>query len=234
MSNGFIEPRLEDIKFLWAKGYYIWLEDKSTEYDGKLSISVVEEGKTLFCLPLSYGEGAYSGGTLAVSLSWKYLLHSYWTGIMMSGFALFKIDNLPDGLELIYAPEPADGYISFYCLSKDERLLVQVINRCGCWREMWEDGEFDEDDEGNDCFAFGDIFVHNIAEKTFTKHELLVYPSEKWLEENPWKQEDSAYSEDPDPPINPRLNGDILTMTMPWGDEIVTLPLEGAVKIKVT
>jgi len=197
---------VEDVKIVFLKdGREIRLLDETD-----ISISIISNGKTVYCLSISYPHKGYAGGSLSLSASDTYLLFAYYSGQSEEAFALFKIG---DKLETVFETPYLYGEAASYGFSKDEKLLIQGLpNSCGWdWKDCVEQGVFCENDEDGKLFIeFGYVNMLDISQKAFVKHSIRAYPSEN--AEN--------FSEEYCPFMSPKMIDDsTLKISLPWGDE---------------
>jgi len=184
-----------------------------------VSVSMISNDVEVYRFPLN---DEYSGGTLHLSPSGKYLLFAYYSGHSEELFVLFKIgDTLEVVCDTWNYGEAAD-----YCFTEDETTLVQVLpNSCslwGYWKDDLEDmGE--QDENGVNFLEFGHINILNIAEKTTKKHQLRAYPSESA----------KNIAEDYNPLTAPVIIGNVLNLSMPWGKEELSLPLDDVIAFTI-
>lgn len=202
---------MEDIK-------RIVLKDKKEfhldDEDDRLLISIIYDGKALSEFPITYPSNGYGGGTLYLSPSEKYLLFAYYSGQSEEAFTLFKIS---DRLESVYESDYMGGEAASYGFSKDEKVLIQGLPyMCSDWWQFWEDGQTEKDENGKLFFDFGYINILDVERKILSKHIIRIYPSDNW------QPAAESYS----PFISPEMvNDNTLKISMPWGDEMLHLPL---------
>lgn len=176
-----------------------------------ISISILQNGEVqggfLFDEPL----GGYGGGAIMLSPTEQYLLFSYYSGQSEEAFILFEIES--SALKVVYETDYLYGEEANYRFSEDESVLFQTM-RTGCWCE-------DEMDEAG-FYEFGAINCLKIQEKQFQQHCVHIFPGEDWEEDvtdvgefevtEVWEHQ--------------------LSITTPWGKEIVDLPLKDVIVFK--
>jgi len=207
----------EDVKVVFLEdGREIHLLDESD-----ISISIISNGETVYHLPIPYPRKGYAGGSLLLSESSAYLLFAYYSGQSEEAFVLFKVR---DKLETVFETPYLYGEAASYGFSKDEKLLIQCLpNICEWdWKDYVEQGVFSgNDEEGKLFIELGYVNVLDIPQKTFIKHSIHAYPSEN--AEN-FSEEYYLMS-----PI--MVDNSTLKISLPWGDETLTLPLSDTIKL---
>jgi len=178
--------------------------------------------KIEYSLPILYPRKGYAGGSLLLSQSNTYLLFAYYSGQGEEAFVLYKIS---DNLESVFETSYVYGEAASYCFSKDEKFLIQGLpNICEWdWKDYVEQGVFSEIDEDGKLFIdFGYLNILDISQKILNKHVIRAYPSEN--AEN--------FSNGYNPYLLPSMIDDFtLKISLPWGDEMLTLPLDNIIRI---
>jgi len=184
--------------------------------DDDFSISIVSDGKVLFDLPLPFPRRGYAGGSLCVSPVGTYLLFAYYSGQSEEAFMLFKIKQ--NALEMVFESPYRYGEAASYGFSDDEKLLVQGLPfTCSEWERPWLEKDVKTDADGHLFFEFGKIKTLNMASMAMNEYMIRIYPAHDWHPEQV----------DYEPYMFPRMiAGDALKISMPWGDEILRLPLK--------
>jgi len=206
----------EDVKRVFLKdGREIHLLDESD-----ISISIISNGETVYHLPIPYPRKGYAGGSLLLSESNTYLLFAYYSGQSEEAFVLFKIG---DKLETVFEAPYLYGEAASYGFSKDEKLLIQGLpNICEWdWKYYVEQGVLSgNDEEGKLFIELGYVNILDIPQKTFVKHSVHAYPSE-----NTGDFSGKYYL------MSPQIvDSSTLKISLPWGDETLTLPLSETIK----
>ena len=200
----------------------IFKDGKEIHLNDEGDISIVFNGKTLSCVPILYPDRGYAGGSLYLSPSNLYLLFSYYSGQSEEAFSLFRIGN---ELEAVYEMPYSYGEIASYAFSNNEGLLIQCLpNTCAEWWQPWLDKDTEQDENGNLYFDFGEIGVLDIENTIMSKHVIRIYPTQGWCPK----------SEEYEPFMFPKMTGDTLKISMPWGDEVLQLPLRDVIIFNVT
>ena len=216
MSKGkkFILNSFENVKSVILKDKReICLKDEK-----EFSLLIISSnGETLLNLPIQYPSFGYGGGSLFLSLSESYLVFAYYSGQGDESFMLFEIR---DGLEEIYGEDYFIGFLGDYCFSRNEKLLIQSLSFF-FWEDLDDEEIFKEiiekDENGKLFFDFASINVLDIAKKVVNEHLIRVYFSDNWQFKKDNRDE---------PFMLPQMiNGSMLKISMPWGDELLNLPL---------
>lgn len=196
----------------------IHINDEGAE----LYLSMVSDGETIFTLPMSNYPGGYGNGSLYLSPSNSYLLFACSSGQSDETFTLCKIT---DKLEVIYESPHFIETTASYSFSDDEESVIQGLQVWGEWWWSWLDREMEEDENGAPYFHFGQINLFNIEKKEVSRHIIRIYPSQDW------RPKDEEYC---DSYMAPKMTSDdSLKITMPWGMEELSLPLEDIVVFAV-
>lgn len=203
---------MEETKIVFlADGRKVVLEDEDN-----ILLSLVANDEVESTFQVSYPSAGYGGGSLLLSPSEHYLVFSYFSGESEEAFMLFKIDN--KGLKFLYDSGYLYGEDANYCFVNKEKILIQTF-RTGSWYE--EDAEVDEN--GDKYYEFGIINIFNVETQELNTHNIRVYPSDDWEEE----ETDAGsflFSE--------IINGNSFSVIMPWGKEIFHYPLQDIVAIR--
>ncbi|RKI70662.1 hypothetical protein D7V91_03420 [bacterium 1xD42-67] len=177
--------------------------------DEDILLSIRSSHETLCSYPFTCPSGGYGGGTLLLSPSEQYLIFSFFSGESEEGFSLFRIED--SRLVPLFESEYFCGEGASYLFSDDEGVLFQsLLGGFGPW--YLEDAERDEN--GVSYFQYGEIDILDVGSKSFSRHDVRVYPSESW------KAEIDGPSD-----ISKITGGNTLHIAMPWGEETLTLPL---------
>ena len=187
--------------------------------ENDIFLSVISAGETKYTFPVPWPSTGYGGGELFLSSSEQYLILSYYSGEGDEAFMLFKIENC--SLELIYESGYLYGEGASYCFSNDEKLLLQTL-RTGWW---YDESEAETDKDGNHFYEFGSIRVLDINKKILNEHIIHVYPSSNWEE---------GITDNGPFELSGMVNDNMFKVTMPWGEETFTFPLEKIILLKVT
>jgi hypothetical protein len=202
----------------------VFLKDKREIYlndeDYPISFSIVSNGKPLFDFPFSDPSSGYGGGHIFLSPSESYLIFLYYSGQHEEAFTLFEIGNK---LELFYESDYLIGAGATYSFSKDEKIFIQFLPDS---HDGWCGREPEEDEEGKQFYSFGYINTLDMEKKEFLQHKVLIYPIGDWQAEQYWEP-NKIYE-----PLSPELTDDILTISMPWGNERIKFPLEDKIVFK--
>lgn len=206
---------MEDVKFVVLKDdQKIVLNDEEND----ILLSIISDGETKYTFSVPWPSAGYGGGELFLSLSEQYLIFSYYSGQGDEAFMLFKIDNC--SLELIYESGNLYGEGASYCFSNDEKFLLQTL-RTGWW---YDESEAETDKDGNHFYEFGTIRVLDINKRTLNEHMIHVYPSSNWEE---------GITDNGPFEISKMVNDNMVNITMPWGEETFTFPLEKIILLKM-
>ena len=144
-----------------------------------------------------------------LSPSEQYLIFSFFSGQSEEGFSLFQIED--SRLVPLFESKYFYGEGASYLFSDDEGVLFQsLLGGFGPW--YIEDAG--QDEEGVPYFQYGEINILDVKSKSLSRHEFHVYPSETWEEEINGPSD-----------ISKITGGDTLHIAMPWGEEMLTLPL---------
>ena len=107
-----------------------------------------------------------------------------------------------------------------YCFSNDEKFLLQTL-RTGWW---YDESEAETDKDGNHFYEFGSIRVLDIDKGTLDEHMIHVYPSSNWEE---------GITDNGPFELSKMVNDSTFTITMPWGEETFSFPLEKIILLKM-
>ncbi|MCI9156044.1 MAG: hypothetical protein HFF44_03765 [Lawsonibacter sp.] len=177
--------------------------------DADISLSICSDHEALCAYPFTCPSGGYGGGTLLLSPSERYLIFSFFSGESEEGFSLFQIED--SRLVPLFDSEYFYGEGASYFFSDDEKILFQsLLGGFGPW--YVEDAYQDEEDAP--YFEYGEINILDVKSQSLSRHKFHVYPSEAWEEEI----DGPSY-------VSEITDGNILHVTMPWGEETLTLPL---------
>ncbi|PHS03244.1 MAG: hypothetical protein COA78_18725 [Blastopirellula sp.] len=182
--------------------------------EADISYSLKKHGKTIFEIKRPYPDAGFGGGQLIASASGKYVIFSYFSGQSEEAFELFEVT---DQLSLIYSSGYHSGETASFGFSeKEDQLLMALPENCIDWWVAWEDEETEIDQDGNTYFDFGKLLLLEIETKSTTEHELRIYPTKNW----------TPVEEEYDPYLNPEFKNNQLVISMPWGQETLSLPLK--------
>ncbi|MCL1912587.1 MAG: hypothetical protein FWG10_01570 [Eubacteriaceae bacterium] len=181
--------------------------------ENELSISIFFAEKQLFCFPVPYPTAGYGGGSLYLSPSNLYLLFLYYSGQSEEAFILFSVN---DKLDIIYKSGYLLGEGASYTFSKDEKLLVQGLpDICSSYEEYDIEDFIAKDKNGRSYITFGHVNIVDIEKKGMSSHVIHVYSKGDWCFLN--KEFDF---------MSPKMtSSNELSLSLPWGDEILVLPL---------
>lgn len=203
---------MEETKTVFlTDGRKVVLEDEENIF---LSLITNDEVEHIF--EVSYPSSGYGGGSLLLSPSEEYLVFSYFSGESEEAFMLFKIAH--KRLQLLYASGYLYGEDANYCFVNRETILIQTF-RTGAWYE--EDAEIDEN--GDKYYEFGVINIFNVETQELNTHNIRVYPSDEWEEEET-DYGSFMFSE--------MINDNAFSVIMPWGKEIFHYPLQDIIIIR--
>ena len=185
-------------------GREIFLQD-----DTDILLLICSKHEIIYSHPFTCPSGGYGGGTLLLSPSEQYLIFSFFSGQSEEGFSLFQIED--SRLVPLFESEYFYGEGASYLFSDDEGVLFQsLLGGFGPW--YVEDAY--QDEEGAPYFQYGEINILDVKSKSLSRHKFRVYPSESWEAEI-----------DGPSAISKITGGDTLHIAMPWGEEMLTLPL---------
>ena len=191
-------------------GSKIILQDE----DGLL-LSFISNNKTKATYQLPYHSGGYGGGSILLSPSERYVIFSYFSGESEEGFVLLEIVN--NQFKFLYDSDYLYGEDANYSFADNEKILIQTF-RTGSWYK--ENAETDEN--GDMYYAFGELNLLNLETLNLDRHTILVYPSDDWEEE---KTDVGTF-------LFTDIADGILTVEMPWGNEIFQYPLQETLVIR--
>jgi hypothetical protein len=204
----------------------ICIDDNGNEYRIPEAISIMKKGNKIFSFPIDY---YCDMGGLVISPSQSYLLfpfrdHQSWG----ENFTLFKLSDI---LETVYDSPclPSEGFVegAGYCFSEDEKILMQIIPISCCPWKLEDDLEYideklvKEDINGMKYYHHGYLNILNISKKTLSEHEIHIYSSSRY----PYKKEFDPYT-------IKFIGSKTFKISMPWGNEIITLPLRNPIIFK--
>ncbi len=194
-----------------SDGRTIILED-----DAEISISLLALNEIKDTNRFSAPLGGYGGGSLLLSPSENYLVFSYFSGESEEAFALFQIEK--DHLKLLYDSQYLYGEDAHYFFTNQDRFLIQTF-RIGAWyKEMAQ-----TDENGDLYYEFGEMNFFDIRACRLDRHPVLVYPADNWIEE---ETDMGAFL------VSDLIDGSLLHVEMPWGNETFTYPLPDMLVIK--
>lgn len=203
---------MEESKIVFlTDGRKVVLEDEDNIF---LSLVTDNEVESTFQVP--YPSAGYGGGSLLLSPSEQYLVFSYFSGESEEAFTLLRIDN--KHLKFLFDSGYLYGEDANYCFVNNENILIQTL-RTGSWYK--EDAETDEN--GDKYYEFGAINIFNVETKELNMHNIRVYPSEEWEEEET-DVGSFLFSE--------MINGNTFNVIMPWGKETFHYPLQNILAIR--
>ena len=187
-----------------SDGREILLQD-----DEDISLLLRSKHEVIYSHSFTCPSGGYGGGTLLLSPSEQYLIFSFFSGQSEEGFSLFQIED--SRLVPLFESEYFYGEGASYLFADDEGFLFQsLLGGFGPW--YVEDAY--QDEEGAPYFQYGEINILDVKSKSLSRHKFRVYPSESWEAEI-----------DGPSAISKITGGDTLHIAMPWGEEMLTLPL---------
>jgi hypothetical protein len=189
--------------------------------ENDFSLSFISGGKMSFTFPIDYPSGGYGGGSLLLSPSERYLLFSYYSGQCEEAFMLFQInDDVSERmLGLVYETGYLYGEVASYGFSQNEKLLMQGLsNSCTLWDwDYIEEGFVEKDENGDPFFDFGHINILDTVKKELEIHQIRIY----------FPEDTKIFTEEYTPLMLPKMiNENTLTITMPWGEEALSFPLD--------
>lgn len=194
-----------------SDGREILLQD-----DEDISLLLRSKHEVIYSHSFTCPSGGYGGGTLLLSPSERYLIFSFFSGESEEGFSLFQIED--SRLVPLFDSEYFYGEGAGYLFSDDEGVLFQsLLGGFGPW--YVEDAYRDE--EGAPYFEYGEINILDVESQSLSRHKFHVYPSEAWEEEI----DGPSYASE-------ITDGNILHVSMPWGEELLTLPLADITKFR--
>jgi hypothetical protein len=169
---------------------------------------------------LPYPQLGLAGGRIILSPSERFAVLSMFSGQSEEGYELFRVG---DDIERLAGLPYQYGEVASFCFSEHEDLLLMALPfMCSEWWQLRENTE-PEPDGDRLAFGFGQIRVHEITTHTVSVHEIQVSVREGW------KPNEAAY----DPDLHPRLEGERLMLSMPWGETQIRLPIPHNVVIRV-
>lgn len=203
---------LDEIKIIKLKdGREIQLVD-----DDGLSIVLFVDSEIEDSISLPYPSSGYAGGSIYSSPSESMVLFTFYSGQSEEAFTLLKLDKK---LEILYESGYRFGEAASYCFTEDETKLIQTL-RLSCtywWPPEDEDLlDMEQDEHGEMYLILGYINVLELATKKLYEHEIRVKPTRGW---KPNKKNYHALLSPQD------LGQGKLSISCPWGTEILELPL---------
>ena len=193
-----------------ADGSKIILQDE----DG-ISLSLISNDGTKDIFQFPYHSGGYGGGSLLLSPSERYVIFSYFSGESEEGFVLLEIVN--NQFKFLYDSDYLYGEDANYGFADNEKILIQTF-RIGSW--YIEDAKTDE--SGDMYYTFGELNLLNLETLNLDRHTILVYPSDDWKEE---KTDVGTF-------LFTDIADGMLSVEMPWGNEIFQYPLQETLIIR--
>ena len=193
-----------------ADGSKIILQD---EDDISLSLISNDGTKDIFQFP--YHSGGYGGGSLLLSPSERYVIFSYFSGESEEGFVLLEI--VDNQFKFLYDSDYLYGENAHYGFADNERILIQTF-RTGSWYK--ENAKTDEN--GDMYYEFGELNLLDLETFSLDRHTVLVYPSDDWEEE---KTDVGTF-------LFTDIADGMLSVEMPWGNEIFQYPLQETLIIR--
>ena len=196
--------------FILNNNYEILLNDEKD-----ITLSIISNGKTIYSVLVEPPSGGYGGGFLLPSPSEQYLVFSFYSGESEEAYQLFKINDCI--LESIFECDYLCGEGASYIFSDNEAVLIQALpESVGPW--FTDDAMTDENE--HPFFVYGKINILDIQKKTMHKHTLTVYPSDSW--DNDMAEAEPFF-------ISKVPEGHALHLIMPWGEEVLSLPLNDTI-----
>ena len=184
--------------------------------DTDILLLICSKHEIIYSHPFTCPSGGYGGGTLLLSPSEQYLIFSFFSGQSEEGFSLVQIED--SRLVPLFESEYFYGEGASYLFSDDEGVLFQsLLGGFGPW--YVEDAY--QDEEGAPYFEYGEINILDVESQSLSRHKFHVYPSEAWEEEI----DGPSYASE-------ITDGNILHVSMPWGEELLTLPLADITKFR--
>ena len=186
--------------------------------DKPFVLKIENSGSVDDILEIPYPESGFGGGYLKASPEEAFLALSYYSGQSEECFLLFRLDTK---LHQVAASGYMFGEASSCAFSPDEDIFVFALPfSCSEWWQPWDDEDTEVDYSGQRFFDFGRICLQPTSGGDFSTHTLRITPPESW----------EPIREDYDPFLKPDFHGiKFLAISMPWGVEILSLPLESIV-----
>ena len=193
-------------------------EDQSIllEDDDDILLTVVTDGAVTDTYAVDYPDGGYGGGELLLSPSGRYLIFSYFSGESEEAFLL--LETTGGHLAPVYSSGYRCGEGTSYAFLAGETLLLETL-RTG-W---WCDDTARTNENGRAFYRFGELRLLDIGRQAVETHAVLVYPPSDWEEE----------ADEGDFRIL-AVEGDLLRLELPWGEETVTLPPDGDIILSLS
>ena len=193
-----------------ADGSKIILQDEDN-----ISLSLISNDGTKDIFQFPYHSGGYGGGSLLLSPSERYVIFFYFSGESEEGFVLLEIVN--HQFKFLYDSDYLYGEDANYGFADNEKILIQTF-RIGSW--YIEDAKTDE--SGDMYYTFGELNLLNLETLNLDRHTILVYPSDDWKEE---KTDVGIF-------LFTDIADGMLSVEMPWGNEIFQYPLQETLVIR--
>jgi hypothetical protein len=185
-----------------------------------VAIRVTRDGKVISEVDLPYPRPGLAGGRIILSPSEHLAVVSMFSGQSEESYELFWVGN---EIKRVTGIPYQYGEVASFCFSEHEDVLVMALPFTCCeWWQLPEIVEAEPDDDRL-AFGFGQIRVHEIATNTVSVHEIRVSV------EKGWKPSEADY----DPDLKPRLKGDRLLLSMPWGETEIPFPIPNTILIRV-
>lgn len=181
------------------------------EDDDDILLSVVTDGRVADTFTVDYPSAGYGGGELYLSPLGQHLVFSYFSGESEEAFLLLKI--VQGHLEPLYSSGYRNGEGTSYAFLAGESLLLETL-RTGWWCE--DTAETDQD--GRAFYRFGEIRLLDIGKGAMEVHAVRVYPPSGWEKNEDEDEGEFRILE---------AEEDLLRLEAPWGEETVSLPLDG-------
>ena len=184
------------------------------------TLKIENAGLVVDSLEIQYPEGGFAGGSLKASTTQAFFVFSYYSGQSEECFQLFRIKPK---LHEVAASGYMYGEASSCAFSPDEKILVFALPfSCSEWWQAWDDEEVGVDDAGHRFLDFGVLCLQPTEGGNFSTHTLRITPPDSWAPKR----------EDYDPFLKPDFRAiNSLAVSMPWGVEVLTLPLNEVVHL---
>jgi hypothetical protein len=185
-----------------------------------VAIRVTRDGKVMSEVDLPYPRLGLAGGRIILSPSERFAVLSMFSGQSEEGYELFRVG---DDIKRLTGIPYQYGEVASFCFSEHEDVLVMALPFTCC--EWWQLPNIVEAEPDGDrlTFGFGQISVHEIAANTVSVHGIRVSVEEGW------KPSEADY----DPDLKPRLKGERLLLSMPWGETEIPFPIPNTILIRV-
>jgi hypothetical protein len=173
---------------------------------------------------LPYPTHGLGGGRILLSPTERLAVFAYSSGQSEEAYDVFRVSDMitrVGGVPYEYGREASYGF------SQDERLLVMALPRLSYeWWSLVECEEALPDGRGNLVVEFGRVRVHDLSTGHVSAHELRAVVREGWRAPD----SEDAY----DAALHPRFTADQqLSLSLPWGEARVPLPLAATVDLEV-